>query len=203
VVGRTAQIVLASRSPRRAELLEQLQIAFRIAPVECNERPLPDESAEALVRRLAMTKAQFGQAAEAVLPVLGADTVVVVDGRVLGKPADADAAGAMLERLSGRDHEVLTAVAVCAGTAGGQRTEVSVSRSRVWFANVDPDQLARYRRTGEWRDKAGGYGIQGIGGILVRRIEGSHSGVMGLPIYETEALLRAFGVDTWRYRASG
>lgn len=195
--ARPAQLVLASRSPRRAELLAQLQVAFRIAPVDCDESALPGEAAIALVKRLAEAKAVLGQAGTSRLPVLGADTVVVVDGQVLGKPRSPEEALAMLKRLNGRDHEVLTAVAMCADA----RREVVVSHSTVSFGELDHDQLERYWATGAGLDKAGGYGIQGIGGILVRRIDGSHSGIMGLPVYETEALLRAFGVDTWQYRS--
>lgn len=193
---RSPQLVLASRSPRRAELLAQLQVAFRVVPVACDESALPGEAPDALVKRLAETKATLGHEAGSGLPVLGADTVVVIDGRVLGKPGSPEEGLSMLKRLNGRQHDVLTAVAM--RVAG--RGEVALSRSRVFFGDVDEEQLRRYWATGAGLDKAGGYGIQGIGGILVRRIDGSHSGVMGLPVYETEALLRAFGVDTWQYR---
>ncbi len=154
-----------------------------------------------LVRRLAAAKAALAaRAGDSELPVLGADTVVVVDDVVLGKPADREAGLAMLRLLSGREHVVLTAVAVSALRGANRTLDVEVSSSRVWFGDFDDAQLQRYWATGEGRDKAGGYGIQGIGGILVRRIEGSHSGIMGLPLFETEALLRAAGVDTWHHR---
>jgi septum formation protein len=195
------QLILASRSPRRAELLKRLQLAFSVRPVACDESIRPGESPETLVRRLAAAKAdQAAQVGDSQLAVLGADTVVVVDDVVLGKPADRDAGLAMLQRLSGREHVVLTAVAVSALRGADRDIDVAVSSSRVWFADFDAALLERYWATGEGRDKAGGYGIQGIGGILVRRIEGSHSGIMGLPLYETEALLRAAGVDTWHHR---
>ena len=158
------------------------------------------------MRRLAVTKAELAAPEYPTLPTLGADTIVVIDGEVLGKPASPDDALTMLERLSGRAHQVLTAVAVCGmehDRDAPSRTEVVLSRSTVWFDEAEREQLEHYRATGEGLDKAGGYGIQGVGGILVRRIEGSHSGIMGLPIYETETLLRAFGVDTWQYRNSG
>jgi septum formation protein len=195
------QLILASRSPRRAELLDRLQLAFSVRPVDCDESARPDETPDMLVRRLAAAKAALAaRAGDSELPVLGADTVVVVDDVVLGKPADREAGLAMLRLLSGREHVVLTAVAVSALRGANRKLDVEVSSSRVWFGDFDDAQLQRYWATGEGRDKAGGYGIQGIGGILVRRIEGSHSGIMGLPLFETEALLRAAGVDTWHHR---
>ena len=198
---RAPQLILASRSPRRAELLERLQLAFSVRPVACDESARPGEPPEALVRRRAAAKAELAtRVDDTQLPVLGADTVVVVDDDVLGKPADRDQGLTMLARLSGREHVVLSAVAVSARRGADRTLDVAVSTSRVWFGEFDAAQLERYWATGEGRDKAGGYGIQGIGGILVRRIEGSHSGIMGLPLYETEALLRAAGVDTWRHR---
>ncbi|TDJ22954.1 MAG: septum formation inhibitor Maf [Gammaproteobacteria bacterium] len=198
---RAPQVILASRSPRRAELLGRLQLVFSVRPVTCDESVRSGEAPDGLVRRLAAAKAELAaRECDSQLPVLGADTVVVVDGVVLGKPADRDAGLAMLRRLSGREHVVMTAVAVSALRGSDRYLDVAVSHSRVWFADIDAAQLERYWATGEGRDKAGGYGIQGIGGILVRRIEGSHSGIMGLPLYETEALLRAAGVDTWHHR---
>lgn len=195
------QLILASRSPRRAELLDRLQLVFSIRPVDCDESARPDETADMLVRRLAAAKATLAaRAGDSELPVLGADTIVVVDEVVLGKPADREAGLAMLRLLSGREHVVMTAVAVSALHGTDRTVDVAVSSSRVWFGDFDDAQLQRYWATGEGRDKAGGYGIQGIGGILVRRIEGSHSGIMGLPLFETEALLRAAGVDTWHHR---
>jgi septum formation protein len=195
------QLILASRSPRRAELLDRLQLAFSVRPVDCDESALPDETPDLLVRRLAAAKATLAaRAGDAELPVLGADTIVVVDDVVLGKPADREAGLAMLRLLSGREHVVMTAVAVSALRGTNRTVDIAVSRSRVWFGDFDDARLQRYWATGEGRDKAGGYGIQGIGGILVRRIEGSHSGIMGLPLFETEALLRAAGVDTWHHR---
>ena len=195
------QLILASRSPRRAELLARLQLVFRVQPVDCDESARPGETPDALVRRLAAAKAALvARADDPELPVLGADTVVVVDDVVLGKPVDRDAGLAMLQLLSGREHVVMTAIAVSALRGSDRMVDVATSSSRVWFGDFDAAQLERYWATGEGRDKAGGYGIQGIGGILVRRIEGSHSGIMGLPLYETEALLRAAGVDTWRHR---
>ena len=192
-----AQVVLASASPRRAELLDQLRIRYRQVNPGADEQAWPDEAVDALVLRLAIAKARAGlDLLGADLPVIGADTLVVQDGQALGKPRDRDAALAMLARLSGRRHEVISAVAVA--TAAGVQAEVS--RSAVTFGVITPAEAARYWATGEPRDKAGGYAIQGIGGAFVRRLEGSYSGVMGLPLAETERLLAAAGVDCWRYR---
>lgn len=196
-----AQLVLASGSPRRLALLETLGIRVRQRATDIDERARPGEAADALVLRLAEAKARAGLALEAtagaVLPVLGADTVVVLDDVVLGKPVDRADGLRMLAALSGREHEVLTAVAVAA-PAGIQ---LRLSRSRVGFREIPAAEAARYWLTGEPCDKAGAYGIQGVGGIFVERLEGSFSGVMGLPVAETEALLRAAGVDCWRHRS--
>ncbi|HTK98163.1 MAG TPA: Maf family protein [Pseudomonadales bacterium] len=195
MLARQAQLVLASASPRRAELLTQLGLMFTVDACDVDESRQPGETVEAMVRRLALTKAQ-ASARGGSLPVLGADTAVVIDDVLLGKPADRAEGLAMLSSLSGRTHEVLTAVAVVQGS----RAEVRVSRSRVTFRKITRDEAEAYWATGEPRDKAGGYGIQGIGGIFAERIEGSYSGIVGLPLAETEALLQAFGVDTWQYR---
>jgi septum formation protein len=195
-----AQLVLASASPRRLALLQALGIRVRQRAADIDERARPEEAADALVLRLAQTKARAGLAPEATcagLPVLGADTVVVLDDVVLGKPVDRADGLRMLMALSGREHEVLTAVAV----AVPEGVQVRLSRSRVSFREIAPDEADRYWQTGEPIDKAGGYGIQGVGGIFVERLDGSFSGVMGLPVAETEALLSAAGVDCWRHRA--
>jgi len=192
---RVPQLVLASASPRRAALLTQLRVAFVVRPTDVDEARLPLESIDAMVRRLALAKATAAAHGES-LPVLGADTAVTLDGEMLGKPADRTEGMQMLALLSARTHDVLTAVAV----VHRARVEVRVSRSRVTFRAIDAAEAGRYWDSGEARDKAGGYGIQGIGGIFAERIEGSYSGIVGLPLAETDALLRAFGVDTWRYR---
>jgi septum formation protein len=197
------QLILASASPRRAALLRQLGLHFVIQPSDLDETPLAGESAEAMVRRLALAKARAAAAANAAhasadLPALGADTTVVCDGAMLGKPIDRADGLAMLAQLSGRRHDVLTAIAL----VHGDRVEVAMSISRVFFRHVHESEAAAYWATGEPRDKAGGYGIQGIGGIFVRRIEGSFSGIAGLPLAETEALLQTFGVNTWQYRGA-
>ena len=196
-MSRAPQLVLASASPRRAELLRALGLEFIVDAARIDERRNDGERPEALARRLAIEKATVvARRRDAALPVLGADTVVVLDGRSLDKPADRDDAIAMLLALSARTHEVVTAVAV----ARGDRVESEISSSRVTFRSIEHDEARAYWATGEPRDKAGGYGIQGVGGIFVRHVEGSYSGIVGLPVAPTESLLRAFGVNTWRYR---
>ena len=192
---RAPQLVLASASPRRAELLRQLGLVFTVAPCDIDESARDGEAVVDTVTRLALTKARSVAAMQA-LPVLGADTMVVVDGISLGKPQGRADALAMLARLSGRAHVVLTAVAL----VHGPRSEVRLSQSSVLFREISRAEAELYWRSSEPRDKAGSYGIQGIGGIFARRIEGSYSGIVGLPLAETEALLQAFGVDTWQYR---
>lgn len=196
-IDRPEQLILASASPRRAALLAQLGLVFAIQALDIDEARRPGESAEDMVRRLAWTKADTAARA-ASIPVLGADTVVAVDGTLLGKPADRREGLEMLTLLSGRSHDVLTAVAAVSGT----RSEVVLSRSCVTFRAISRGEAEAYWVTGEPNDKAGGYGIQGIGGIFAERIEGSYSGIVGLPLAETEALLQAFGVDTWQYRCA-
>jgi septum formation protein len=187
-------VYLASASPRRSELLRQIGVRFAVREAAIEERQLPRETAEAYVVRLAAAKAETVWVAVAdAHAVLGADTAVVLDGDVLGKPADADEAAAMLERLSGRTHRVLTAVAL--RHAGGLDTRLSVSEVR-FRATTAAERLA-YCRTGEPFDKAGGYGIQGHAAVFVEKLEGSYSGVVGLPLFETAALLTRCGVEFW------
>ena len=184
-------ILLASASPRRRELLAQIGVAHRAEAVDIDETPRPDEPVEALVCRLARDKARALAACSGTAqPVLGADTLISLDGQPLGKPADRDAGLAMLARLSGRTHEVHTAVALI--HAG--REAVRLNRSRVQLRELTPAEQAAYWATGEPADKAGGYAIQGRAAMFVSRLEGSYTGVMGLPLYETAELLREFGV---------
>ena len=188
--GRTRQsglprLCLASSSPRRAALLRQLGVAFDCHPPQVDERRLPGESARRYLRRITLAKADAGSAQAGGAPVLAADTTVVLDGDVLGKPADAPAGAAMLARLSGRVHHVLTALVV----RDAQQIHCALSCSRITFRVITPSEAAAYWRTGEPVDKAGGYAIQGIGAIFVRELRGSYSGVMGLPLYETMQLL--------------
>ncbi|MBE9608038.1 Maf family protein [Chitinilyticum piscinae] len=186
------QLYLASGSPRRRELLAQLGVRFAVIRADIDETPLPDETVEAYVLRLAREKALAGwrAAGEPALPVLGADTTVAHDGRILGKPADAADAAAMLRDLSGSTHAVLTAVAVC---AGGE-VEVTLSASSVRFMPLGEAQIAAYVASGEPLDKAGAYGIQGWGGLFVSDLSGSFTGVMGLPVHETALLLARYGL---------
>ena len=192
-----AQVILASRSPRRADLLRQMRIPFRVIEADIDETPVAGESAPACARRLALAKASAVFAATGgVLPVLGADTIVVQDGEMLGKPGNAAAHRRMLRLLSGRIHRVLTGIAVV--TPAARLAEVV--ETEVEFVPLDSTQLERYIASGEGDDKAGGYGIQGLGGIFVKRLVGSYSAVVGLPLAETEALLVSAGLDTWHCR---
>jgi septum formation protein len=185
-------IILASASPRRQTLLQQLGVRFRQQVAEVDETPLDNESAQDYVVRLAVAKARAvrQQSSGDEAPVLGADTAVVVDGRLLGKPADLAHARDMLRLLSGRRHQVLSAVALVK-----DRQTVRVSDSSVWFRALSEKDIEDYWKTGEPRDKAGAYGIQGIGAMFIERLEGSYSGVMGLPLYETAQLLQDFGIQ--------
>ncbi|MCD9086522.1 Maf family nucleotide pyrophosphatase [Stenotrophomonas sp. SY1] len=184
-------LYLASRSPRRSELLTRLGAPFRILDLEVPEVRGAGESAEAYVRRVALDKAQAGLALVADDPqavVLGSDTEVVLDDRVYGKPADADDAAAMLRSLAGRTHQVITVVAV----AGHGRHALETVISEVSFAPMSQAQIAAYVATGEPMGKAGGYAIQGGAERYIRHLAGSYSGVMGLPLQQTAALLAEF-----------
>lgn len=187
-----AQLYLASRSPRRQELLRQMNLRFEVLPVEVSERRTPGQSPAEYARAVSLAKAQAAaRLASLPLPVLGADTDVVLDGEILGKPAGREAALAMLAKLSGRSHEVFSAVAV----VSGQRAETVLSVTRVTFGRISPALAAAYWDSFEPADKAGAYAIQGLGARFVKHIEGSYSGVMGLPLYETCELLQRFGVE--------
>ncbi len=190
-------VYLASASPRRRELLAQIGVAFEVRPAGIDESRGAAEAVDAWVSRLAGAKAAavWGRiaAGEAVAPVLAADTTVVVDGDPLGKPAHEGEALAMLERLSGRSHEVLTAVAVRHADAEG----AALVRSEVRFRATTAEERSAYCRTREPLDKAGGYGIQGFGAVFIESLTGSYSAVMGLPLFETAALLRRFGLPAW------
>ncbi|MBN6111218.1 Maf family nucleotide pyrophosphatase [Xanthomonas bonasiae] len=186
-------LYLASRSPRRNELLTRLGVPFRILDLEVPEVRAADESAQAYVRRVALDKARAGMAqlagaADAV--VLGADTEVVLDDRVFGKPADAADAAAMLAALSARTHQAITAVALVAAT----REDVLLVPTQVSFAALSAQDIADYVASGEPMGRAGAYAIQGGAERFVSRLDGSYSGVMGLPLHQTSQLLRAFGV---------
>jgi septum formation protein len=184
-------LLLASRSPRRRELLDQIGLIYSVFDPDVDETPEPGESPWALVERLARLKADAGRAAVDGLPVLAADTAVVIDGVALGKPEDEAHALAMLERLSGRDHSVVSGIAVAAGGVIASR----VVESRVTLRPTSAAERGAYWGSGEPEGKAGAYAIQGLGAVFVERLEGSYSNVVGLPLFETLALLREQGVD--------
>jgi septum formation protein len=185
------RLILASASPRRRELLAQIGIEFAVLAVEADETPRPGEAPEDYVRRVAAEKSGLAQRASGLsLPVLGADTEVVLDGEVFGKPRDFGHAREMLARLSGREHEVLSAVSL---RQGGRHWQV-LSRSAVTFRLLSEAEIAAYWATGEPRGKAGAYAIQGLGAVFVERLEGSFSGVMGLPLFETAGVLKEAGI---------
>lgn len=196
-------IYLASASPRRRDLLKQIGVHFEVlllrthpSRIDVDETPLPGEDPRDYVLRLARAKAETGNMAcrarrLPAYPVLAADTTVVLDGAIIGKPADRAEAEATLARLAGRRHEVLTAVAM----AFGDHLEVKLSASSVEFISLDSATIKRYVASGESLDKAGAYAIQGRAAAFVARLEGSYSGVMGLPLCETYQLLQKFGIE--------
>ncbi|MDE2309995.1 MAG: septum formation inhibitor Maf [Betaproteobacteria bacterium] len=199
------RIYLASQSPRRRELLKQVGINFEMLllrsdsrrMVDADEAPLADELPEEYVKRICENKARAGWDALKFrnlppFPVLAADTTVTLDGRILGKPRNREEAIAMLRQLSGRQHLVLSAVAA----AFEERIEMRLNATTVTFAALSEERIHRYLLTNEGHDKAGAYGIQGQAAAFVQHIVGSYSGVMGLPLYETVELLRAFGFPT-------
>jgi len=185
-------IYLASQSPRRRQLLQQIGVRFQAISCEIDETPLFDETAQDFVRRMAIGKARAGHALYPDHPVLGSDTVVVVDGRILGKPKDRDHAIAMLLQLAGREHRVLTGVALMA-----EQQHYRLSDSRVRFRDISTNEAAAYWDSGEPADKAGGYAVQGLGAVYIEYIAGSYSGIMGLPLYETAELMKEIGEPVW------
>jgi septum formation protein len=197
------RIYLASRSPRRRELLKQIGVPFELLLLredlrrgaDVDETPLPEESPGVYVLRIAGAKAEMAvrQIAYRALPqkpVLAADTTVVFDGEIVGKPEDVEHAARILRALSGREHQVLTAVAI----ALRDRVETQISVSNVWFREIADAEIRRYCASGEPLDKAGAYAIQGRAGAFVTRISGSYSGIMGLPLAETVEMLQKFNV---------
>jgi len=193
---------LASASPRRRELLAGIGCRFQCLQVDVDESPVRGERPADFVLRLARQKAMAGWRlveSERQLPVLGADTAVLVDDSVLGKPDSQEEALEMLRLLSGRRHRVLTGVAMTNGT-GCRET---ISETIVRFRDLSDSEMLRYWQSGEPRDKAGAYAIQGRGAIFVQHIAGSYSGVVGLPIFETVQLLASFGIDCWREQGQG
>ena len=197
------RIYLASRSPRRRELLRQIGVAYSVLlfredsrrGADLDERPLEAEAPAVYVQRVSRAKAELAwqRVAQRNLPqhpVLAADTTVVLDERILGKPAGPEQAIETLATLSGRRHQVLTAIALCRGSV----LETALSASEVEFRHLSAQEIRRYVATGEPLDKAGAYAVQGRAAAFIRHISGSYSGVMGLPLYETAELLRRFGV---------
>ncbi len=192
-------LVLASASPRRAELLRQLGLGFDIVPGNIDESVLPGERAEHYVVRLARDKAQqVGHRLQATAEtvIVSADTCVVLDEHILGKPTGEANAVAMLVSLGGRAHRVLTGLCVQRGT----QCLTHLAATTVWFCPISTAQAKQYWQTGEPRDKAGSYGIQGIGGIFAERIDGSYSCVVGLPLAPLTQLLAEVGMDVWGLR---
>jgi len=189
-----AALFLASASPRRRELLTQIGVPFSLITASIDETPHSAESAEQYVQRLAREKALAGLAlAGDGACVLGADTTVVLQGKILGKPADRDEGLAMLAALSASEHEVMTAIAL----ADRDRCKVRLVSSRVRFRAISEEEAQRYWDSGEPADKAGGYAIQGWGAVFVSELHGSYSAVVGLPLCETAQLLDTFGLPRW------
>ena len=188
-------LYLASSSPRRAELLQQIGVPFKTLVSPVDETPWPQESAASYVERLAIAKAEATllrlEGVNAC--VLGSDTCVVLDGNILGKPTDQEDAFQMLSALSGRAHQVLTAVAIL----NAERRVSQVVSSTVHFMPLSAEQISAYWQTGEPQDKAGAYGIQGMGAVFVERIEGSYSAVVGLHLHEVAQLLKGLGASCW------
>jgi len=186
----TAHILLASASPRRQELLSQIQVRYEVKPVDLDETPKLNESPKVYVQRLAAEKsaacaARYGTA----LPILAADTTVVLGERIMGKPKDQADAVAMLRLLSGQTHQVFTALSL-----RGQRHEQALSVTDVTFRTLSDAEILAYWHSGEPVDKAGSYAIQGLGAVFVSSIQGSFSGVVGLPLFETAELLSKQGI---------
>lgn len=199
------RIFLATQSPRRRELIKQIGVHFELLllrndprrQVDVDEVVLDNEQPLAYVERVCREKAQAAWRAAGLRkltprPVLTADTTVTVDGQIIGKPRDNQHAAEILRSLSGRQHQVLTAV----GVGFEERFECRVSTSTITFAQLSEERIQRYLQSGEAHDKAGAYGIQGLASAFVERIEGSYSGVVGLPLFETAELLKSFGVPT-------
>lgn len=202
-----AGVVLASQSPRRLELLQQMALPVCAMPVDIDETPMAGEAPEVYVARMSSSKCTAGKVRVAQWlasggpgprVLLAADTIVVSGGQILGKPKDSQAAKAMLQQLSDAEHLVMTSVTIA--TAAARRSATSVAKVR--FRRLHSAEIEAYVATGECLDKAGSYGIQGIGGIFAEHISGSYSAVVGLPIATVETLLTDLGIDTWRLRSN-
>jgi len=183
-------ITLASASPRRRELLDQIQVSYTVLPANIDETPIEGESALQFVKRLALEKARCVYRQSPEIPALGADTIVIINQQILGKPENQDHAKRMLKMLSGHTHQVMTAVAIY----NGETEHVVACTSEVEFAKLNDQQLEAYLLTGEPIDKAGAYAIQGVAAQFIKTIKGSYSSIMGLPLYETTELLKLLGI---------
>jgi septum formation protein len=187
-------IYLASQSPRRRELLDQIGVAYQVIPVAVEESRQNGELAAEYVQRLSLNKAQAGAGVYGDKPVLGADTIVVLDGDVLEKPDSEENAVAMLLRLSGCTHQVMTAISI----VYQEKVVTRMNTTSVRFRPITEQEARQYWLTDEPIDKAGGYGIQGVGAVFVEAVSGSYSSVVGLPLFETAALLRDFDITVLR-----
>ena len=201
-----ADLILASASPRRSELLRQIAVRFTVLAADIDETRLANEPPDDYVSRLALEKARAGYSRQdghggkerdsiedRKLPSLGADTIVVCEGKVFGKPNDQSEAASMLMALSGRVHTVMTAVAVSQGPCSSSR----LTKTLVRFRTISQSECQTYWQTGEPQGKAGGYAIQGLGTVFVDHLEGSYTGVVGLPLTETAEILEEFGIPVW------
>jgi len=189
-----ADIYLASRSPRRQELLQQIHIGYRLLDIDIPEVPNKTEPADIFVQRMALAKARAGLNQlqnNDPLPVLGADTIVVVDGEIMGKPIDKKHAIGMLQRLSNREHDVFSSVALI----NHEQKIVKLNKNKVTFRALSDEDIETYWTSGECQDKAGAYGIQGKAAAFIKNLSGSYSGVMGLPLFETSEVLQLFGIS--------
>ena len=190
----SVQIILASASPRRQELLDQIKVTYKVYPVDLDETPLPDEAPLAYVRRLAAAKSAACRAKlNTDIPVLAADTAVILGDAIMGKPKNQADAVAMLTQLSGKTHQVYSAISL-RGREHGQ----AVSITEVTFRRLTEQQILDYWHSGEPQDKAGSYAIQGRGAMFVAAIKGSFSGVVGLPLFETAQLLANQGIELFK-----
>ena len=190
----SVQIILASASPRRKELLDQIKVTYKVYPVDLDETPMPDETPLHYVLRLAAEKsAECLAQLNTEIPVLAADTAVILDQLIMGKPNDQVDALAMLKQLSGKTHRVYSAISL-----RGREHSQAVSITEVTFRHLTEQEMLDYWRSGEPLDKAGSYAIQGMGGVFVESIKGSFSGVVGLPLFETAQLLSKQGIELFK-----
>lgn len=188
----TPQLILASKSPRRRELLDQIGIRYQVQAADIDESALSNETPPELVQRLALEKARkVWQEGDQSLPVLGSDTLGYLGQNLLVQPRDFEDAKHMLLQMSGRSHDILSAVALISE----QGEQLMLSHSRVYFRNITESEIETYWKTGEPCDKAGAYAIQGKGSVFVEHLEGSYSGVMGLPLFEVQFMLKKIGIS--------